>query len=86
MNKIGLVVTVIGSIAGIVIGIVKKSYRTIGFGITLGSLFVGLPVTFMSDEAQTESLGKLSDTETEVKKVLTKFGIDLGSNSIIDEP
>ena len=84
MNNLGLAVTALGTLSGIIIGIVKKPYRRIGYGIAAGSLLVGLPLTFMSDEAKTESLGKLSDIKTEVEGALKKVGVDVKSNDIID--
>lgn len=84
MKSVHLAVTALGALSGIIIGIVKKPYRRIGYGITAGSLLVGLPVSFMSQEAETESVSKLSDLQTEINAALKKVGIETDSNGIID--
>lgn len=70
----GMIITIIGAVSGILISMLKKGYKQIGQGIAIGSLIVGLPMTFFGvsgmGDLSSESKGTLSAMATDLEKGL----------------
>jgi len=66
----GMIITIIGTVSGILISMLKKGYTQIGKGIAIGSLLVGLPLTFLG-------VSGMGDLSTETKGTLSAMASDL---------
>lgn len=86
-DSLGLIITTLGTLTGIALSLTSTKFKRVGMGIAGGSLIVGLPLTFMSSEARTESVTSLSDitgkAEQKLKEVGDTLGIDTDLSGII---
>lgn len=75
MDFKGLVITIIGAVVGVLISMFKKGYKQIGQGIAIGSLIVGLPLTFFGvggmGGLSAEAEGTMSKMSTDIEKSIT---------------